>query len=95
VPSAVVAEAKPREAALVPPAPHERETALDALNERLAGRGMEARYSVDERTKLVVISLVNADSGEVLKRFPNEAVTRLTAALSGRAAGPHLVDEKA
>ncbi len=93
------AEAAAQKAAAKTPAPHELSAALDALNERLAGRGMEARYLVDEQTKLVVISLVNAESGEVLKQFPNETVTRLTAALSGCRApsgcGPHLVDEKA
>ena len=34
---------------------------------------MEARYEVDEATKLLVIKITDAASGEVLRQYPNEA----------------------
>ena len=82
-----------------PPAPEPAPETLDVsdavekLNARFAPHRMEAQYSIDEHTKDVVIKIVNADSGEVVRQIPNESVLRLAAALAQNA--PHLLDEKA
>lgn len=71
------------------------EAAVEILNTHLAERRIEARYSVSEKSRNVVIKIVNADSGEVLRQIPNETAIRLAEALTARKPSPHLVDEKA
>ena len=77
------------------PAPEAQDLAvvLEKLNKRFAAHRMEAQYSIDERSKDVIIKIVNADSGEVVRQIPNESALRLAAALATSA--PHLLDEKA
>lgn len=79
-------------------APDDVQEAVQAMNDRLLQHPpMEARYEIDDRTKRIVVKIVNQDSGAVLRQFPAEAALRLAAALaeSAPSAPPQLVDETA
>ena len=72
-----------------PGSANEIHAAIEKLNRRLEARPLEARYSVDEATRRVVVKIVNRDSGETLCQIPSEEALRLAAVLTentGRAA---------
>ncbi len=96
VPASPAPGQTPRAAAPEPaPVPQAQDVseAVEKLNARFAPHRMEAQYSIDEHTKDIIIKIVNADSGEVVRQIPTESALRLVAAL--RTASPHLLDEKA
>lgn len=79
------------EPALAPDPRGDTGDAVDALNQHLLKPPLEAHYSVDDESRLLVIKIVNADTGEMLRQLPQETVVRLARTLTTRAA--HLVDE--
>lgn len=68
--------------------------AVQTLNNHLAERQLEARYSVDDATNFTVIKIVDSLSGEMLRQIPSVAAIRLARALSQSPTAPHLLDEK-
>lgn len=54
---------------------------LEALRESLRGKPVDAQYSVDPDTKLVVVKLVSRANGEVIRQIPSEEVVRIAAAI--------------
>ena len=89
----VAAAPEPTPAPAPAPEPQDVSEAMEKLNARFAPHRMEAQYSIDEHTKDIIIKIVNADSGEVVRQIPTESALRLVAAL--RSSAPHLLDEKA
>jgi len=87
------APAAPRPEPAPAPEPRDVSEVVEKLNARFAPHRMEAQYSIDEHTKDIIIKIVNADSGEVVRQIPTESALRLVAAL--RTTSPHLLDEKA
>jgi flagellar protein FlaG len=74
-----------------PGSANEIRAAVEKLNRRLEARPLEARYSVDEATRRVVVKIVNRESGETLRQIPSEEALRLAAVLTentGRAPAP-------
>ncbi len=75
--------------------------AVKTLNDSLVKPPLEARYSVDDSSRQIVIKIVNQSSGEVLRQIPNEAAVQLASVVARRppeatpATLPNLLDEKA
>ena len=89
-----VSGAPPGEAPPVPQ-PHanaELRRALDALAQHLDSRRTQLSFRVDQQLNQVVISIVDPDSGAVLRQIPGEEVLRMAQNLQEYLGG--LVDEK-
>jgi flagellar protein FlaG len=70
--------------------------AVKTLNQNLVKPPLEARYSIDDNSKRIVIKIIHQESGEVLRQIPSEEVLRLAAAANtGSHPSPTLVDETA
>ena len=67
--------------------------ALDALFQRLDSSRTELNFRVDHALNQVVISIVDPDTGAVLRQIPGEEVLRMAQSLQEYLGG--LVDEKA
>ena len=86
-----------------PPAadPEQVREAVKTLNESLIKPPLEARYSIDDDSRQIVIKIVNQSSGEVLRQIPNEAAVQMARVVAQRppeaapATLPNLLDEKA
>jgi flagellar protein FlaG len=69
--------------------------AVQTLNDSLMTPPMEVRYAMNEKANRTVITIVNTQSGEVLRQIPDITVIHLAEAVNSRLATAHLVDEKA
>jgi flagellar protein FlaG len=61
--------------------------AAATIHERLKREGLEARYSMDDATRSVVVKIVNATTGELLRQIPGEEALQLASALKRLASG--------
>jgi flagellar protein FlaG len=64
---------------------------LEKLNSRLQGLGMRLQFDIDPELNQVIVSLVDATSGEVLRKIPNDTelhiaktITRMMMELQGQ-----------
>jgi flagellar protein FlaG len=53
------------------------EKALEQANDKLKAWSTGMRFDVDEDTQRVVISIVDTDTGEVLRTVPSDSVLRV------------------
>ena len=84
-----------------PADPEQVREAVKTLNDSLIKPPLEARYSIDDDSRQIVIKIVNQSSGEVLRQIPNEAAVQMARVVAQRppaaapATLPNLLDEKA
>lgn len=66
------------------PAPDERsvEAALQSLNQDFRPHGISLRFSQDDKSKTVVVEVVDERTGETLRQIPDETMLKLSNALS-------------
>ena len=73
--------------------PAQIETAVREINTSLQMRSISLRFEVDEDTDKLIVKVVDAANGEVIRQIPNEEVVRI-AKVMGKAPGL-LMDEQA
>ena len=59
--------------------PKEIESAVDNMNELLEARGRQLQFQIDEETNRTVISVLDQESGDVIRQIPSEDVLKLIA----------------
>jgi uncharacterized FlaG/YvyC family protein len=59
------------------PSAAEVESTVAAINDVLEQVNVSLRYRIDEKTEDVIVSVVNRDTGEVLRQVPPEEILRM------------------
>jgi flagellar protein FlaG len=87
-PAAAAAEAKPEVVD-----PRERANRVAAELERLAPPNASLRFRIDAESKEVVVSVVDAETGDVLRQIPSEEALAIAKSLAETGSG--IVSDKA
>lgn len=66
--------------------PAQIESAVREINTSLQARSISLRFEVDEDTDKLIVKVVDAANGEVIRQIPNEEVVRI-AKVMGKAPG--------
>jgi len=53
--------------------------AIEKANEKVMGRNTELRFSVHERTKEIMIKVMNTDTQEIIREIPSEKILDMVA----------------
>lgn len=55
--------------------------AIDKVNKVMVGSQRELKYSVHEKTKEIIVKVINTDTGDVVREIPSEKILNLVARL--------------
>lgn len=56
---------------------HNLKQALDSLNEQMKQNGRNLSFRMDEAVNRPIVTVTNAQTGEVIRQIPNETVLRI------------------
>ncbi|MBI2382926.1 MAG: flagellar protein FlaG [Gammaproteobacteria bacterium] len=71
----------------------ELQVAADSLNTSLFGAGTSLKFKIDQDLNRVVVSIVDADSGDVIRQIPPEELLRLARLAKEGGGSVSLLDE--
>lgn len=80
LPGTTRTEAEPVERAPIPEEARLREAVKEA-NQHFQEQGLNLQYSMDSDTKKMIIKLVDASTGEVIRQIPGDEMLAITRAL--------------
>jgi len=53
--------------------------AIEAVNKKMQGNDKEFQFSIHEKTKQIIVKVIDRQSGEVIKEFPPEKILDMIA----------------